>query len=48
MSTTERYIYAKARKEDAERLNRAFGVTRAPIRAAALSAMSCTRSIIAV
>jgi site-specific recombinase XerD len=26
LSTTERYMHAKARREDVERLNRAFGV----------------------
>jgi hypothetical protein len=26
MATTERYMHAKARKEDVARLNRAFGV----------------------
>jgi hypothetical protein len=31
MSTTERYMHAKARKEDVERLNRAFGVTQEPV-----------------
>jgi hypothetical protein len=27
MSTIERYMHAKSRKEDVERLNRAFGTT---------------------
>jgi site-specific recombinase XerC len=29
LSTTERYMHAKARREDVERLNRAFGVEAA-------------------
>jgi len=29
LSTTERYMHAKARKEDVARLNRAFGVVEA-------------------